>query len=94
MIVARRTPGPWKKTPGQTSIRITGADGYAVAAVRAKYPRTPDHRAIRDANASLIVAAPELLEALKALIEHLSKEKPGIRFQVAEAAIAKAEDRS
>ena len=66
--MTRHTPGPWKIVPsGVGNPRIVGADGYAVAACRPKYS-TPDDYAIAAANAHLIAAAPDLLEALKRLL--------------------------
>jgi hypothetical protein len=59
----QHTPGPWKfgsKAKSNFYKRnIAGADGYHVAAVSSR----DDHEV--DANARLISAAPELLEALK-----------------------------
>lgn len=87
------TPGPWhvsKHQNGREAL-IYGHDDFEVA--RACYPN-------RDANACLIAAAPELLEALRALAREASPlmEQWGPRdrraLDAARAAIAKAEGRA
>lgn len=103
--MAEHTPGPWEIGPEcngdkpEDAIGVLGSDDYIVADVW----RDVEELAIRaDANARLIAAAPELLEALKAVIGALRQEAPGTplnnrRFDSlgaqANAAIAKAEGR-
>lgn len=62
--MTKHTPGPWVLQPHETDFRreIT-AEGRRVALAT--------KRDERDANARLIVAAPELLEALKACLDAL-----------------------
>ena len=67
----KHTPGPWQleRLTGcdhDIGIRVTGSlvSGYA-AFVRTYWPH-PDQKAEQEANARLIAAAPELLEALQA----------------------------
>jgi hypothetical protein len=81
----QHTPGPWKFgsiSNGDFYKRnIAGADGYHVALTSSR-----DDAEV-DANARLIAAAPELLEALQAIIDTgLSTSKIG----AAKIAIAKA----
>lgn len=64
---AKHTQGPWKR--GVTSPKIYGADGEPVA--RAWHDRDAIER---EANARLIAAAPELLEALEAAETALIKD--------------------
>lgn len=55
---AKHTPGPWHKLPARTLINIKGPKGEQICQIP-----------IRDkANAHLIAAAPELLEALQAIV--------------------------
>jgi hypothetical protein len=83
----QHTPGPWKfgsKADSNFYKRnISGVDGYHVAAVSSR----DDHEV--DANARLIAAAPDLLEALQHLmVAH--GEQLDYAFQQAQEAIAKA----
>ena len=67
----KHTPLPWiaVEQAGKNP-RIIGADGYAVAACRAKY-QTPEHRAIARGNAVQIVEAVNNHAALRALLPEL-----------------------
>ena len=82
--MTKHTPGPWKNqhdlTRGRDPIGILSADGMEVVA-----------EASSEANAQLIAAAPDLLEALKA-VQRLDyfREHNGLADTV-RAAIAKAE---
>jgi hypothetical protein len=90
------TPGPWaiekEKTQGRILIRDNSEDETFVATI-------PHHWIKSKANARLIAAAPELLEALKSVVEKLdisgnmsiaAKEYYGEVIAKATAAIAKA----
>ena len=68
----KHTPLPWiaVEQAGKNP-RIIGADGYAVAACRAKY-QTPEHRAIARGNAVQIVEAVNNRAALRALVTELA----------------------
>ena len=90
----QHTPGPWRigTTPPNGEQTIGTQQGLMVA-VATTGANTPT-----EANARLIAAAPDLLEALKACIPHLerddhhtdalSRERP--HYAAARAAIAKA----
>ncbi len=81
---AKYTPGPWKagKQLRDGSFTITAP---AATVFRCCPFHTSERNA--EANARLIAAAPELLEALQALVEH-GTDSPG--HLAAEAAIRKA----
>jgi hypothetical protein len=91
----QHTPGPWKfgsKADSKFYKRnISGADGYHVAAVSSRN----EHEV--DANARLIAAAPDLLEALELCQSNISSllasahpKVYGEWLTVVSAAIAKA----
>jgi len=96
--MGKHTPGPWTFTKARTIIHISNG-------VRpiAEVPCRADKRTVypeAEANARLIAAAPEMLEALKAFAEMpTSDESPGTHpdhdmdelIFAARAAIAKAE---
>ena len=93
----KHTPGPWVVlNAGATVSRYGYADSAeTIADVRHK----PDGESA--ANAALIAAAPELLEALRGMIDYAAseigiepEEAVGGHFKAARAAIAKAESRS
>ena len=80
------TPGPWiVDAPGMVATKATGADGWEICDIRDDVPEC-------DANADLIAAAPELLEALEALTANYADVEPGGSKNVdkARAALAKA----
>lgn len=86
----RHTPGPWRisdfeRLAGEDSRCIMGADGFAVAWI--------DGSTIKEheADARLIAAAPDLLDALKEVVR-ISDRKHNA-WDKAHAAIAKAEGR-
>lgn len=91
--MAQHTPGPWEAKGEDHSERgwcVIDATGMLVA------------RRLTEANARLIAAAPDMLEALKAAEEWMTREVAETRrmtlppaLGIARAAIAKAEgDRS
>lgn len=75
----KHTPAPWRRFDSRVRAVADGAD-FLIASVSR-------HDEACEANARLIAAAPEMLEALKALLPFLAGE----RLRVASAAIAKAE---
>lgn len=85
---AAPTPGPWVI---RFDFNVFGGDGRLVASAggHANNVTPLGTDAENRANAHLIAAAPELLEALKLIVEHF-----GDPLKVARAAIAKAEGRS
>lgn len=85
------TPGPWLAgRPAQSEsreMRITDRDGFAIAEV---FAMGPDGSA--KGNATLIAAAPEMLQALRVIMPLLSHINDlSRRKALALAAIAKAE---
>lgn len=92
---AKHTQGPWRVCNGTTELPLTicGQDHTTVGAVTF---RTMDNGTV-GANAHLIAAAPELLEALKGMIQYSAKysvmsqtAKGSEVLRKARAAIAKA----
>ena len=70
------TPGPWVVEAHTTyptdAVRISGPDGFQIAATRQLHEYRPDKTAAwyeARANARLMAAAPDLLEALKGLMD-------------------------
>lgn len=92
----KHTPGPWEAWPMEdgcsVAYRINDARGYEIGVTSGR-----DGEGEEVANARLIAAAPELLEALTRLRRvagvELGATRPDVLEQ-AEAAIAKAEGRS
>ncbi len=94
--MSKHTPGPWAMPDsGQGRISKVGAnggwDGLIATADCGDYARSRDEGL---ANARLIAAAPDLLEALRGALEHwpvpssICKDRPA--YEAARAAIAKA----
>lgn len=86
MTKTKHTPGPWKvqKPDSQSYAHTITGNGFWIADVA--------HGAIKDddvANAHLIAAAPELLEALKKCLPRMHPTHP--EYENAVAVIAKAE---
>lgn len=71
MTKAQHTPGPWTRAPNCSGM-ILGPDGLAVAITtsRPQPGRNLQLSEIEAANAALIAAAPDMLEALTALLAH------------------------
>lgn len=94
------TPGPWRWEHVSCYHNLVGADGTTVCddgSACSEYPPTID---VNGPNARLIAAAPEMLQALKALISHPAvlavlapRESLGSLLALAEGAIRKAEGR-
>ena len=89
--MSKHTSGPWKRE--ETKYRISFSHQITVAnnskpAVCAVHQLRRDP-AQSDANACLIAAAPDLLEACKAMSEHIGKEC-GTCQAMLDTAIAKA----
>lgn len=91
------TPGPWEVEyviDGAFEVRHVQSDDYFVVAARNSMP---SRHAEFAANARLIAAAPELLDALKALLSRAQRElaDPEDVGEIGQslAAIAKAEGR-
>lgn len=99
---AKHTPGPWQLAEKYNCCDVRAVDGPYVASSNASAAIRWD---VKEANARLIAAAPELLEALNALLDaDLYADGEGVCFikhadtdsgeravKMARAAIAKAE---
>ncbi len=84
--MSKHTPGPWKPTYESDPYRLVDhTDGREIAAVSGVDNEN------RDANARLIAAAPDLLEALKGLLPMWESGVSEPWVEAAKAAIAKAE---
>lgn len=81
---AQHTPGPWAFI-GSTLVQDSGNRLHL-----GKFTEAPGLRQAAEANARLIAAAPELLEALQAIIGHDAHLLNPWRVEAARAAIAKA----
>lgn len=82
------TPGPWAIEEGDRETHIVG--GEAILAYCPDWPCAPQEQ---EANARLIAAAPELLEAAESLLDVVGVriDDPRIaQFDALRAAIAKA----
>ncbi len=75
-------PGPWKETSTQVSRRILDAHGESVCRI--------DHDVTADANARLISTAPDLLAALKRIIEHSLEDDDRLLMEAIGAGIVVA----
>lgn len=87
-LAEKHTPGPWAINCDLGIYAATGTQ-WAIASVGFGWPHQPDRREA-EANAHLIAAAPELLEAL----EYLVGLGGGDCLDMARAAIAKARGQS
>lgn len=80
-MTEQHTPGPWRKfkyKPSDDDLGVEGADGYTLA----------EDLSLADAN--LIAAAPDLLEALQMCLAVVKPPQNCIPWDYARAAIAKA----
>jgi hypothetical protein len=98
--MSKHTPGPWRWDGDPTNIDIFYRDQHAPWLVSANDDIVlgGDMFATEQADAALIAAAPELLEALKAYVSlcgntahTVDREGLFAAWEAAEAAIAKAE---
>lgn len=93
---AKHTQGPWE-VDGNIAVRSSGPDGRQVCLCEITV-RGRDHSETYDeaaANARIIAAAPELLDALKDMVLGIDAEfgpsRTDVNFPKARAAISKAE---
>lgn len=89
-MTTTHTPGPWfvaetDDNEGYPETVIRAMDGVAGVSVAVDFPKI---FGMRDANARLIAAAPDLLEALRAVVSVADRKTD--EFDLAHAAIAKA----
>lgn len=104
MADAKHTPGPWSYAPA-----VPGANrSFYIAGNNAEHNRQVDIGTVQggfnscEANARLIAAAPDLLEALQGLVNDddagvslaEQRERQPARMAAAKAAIAKALERA
>lgn len=99
---ANHTPGPWSVTKWETgkSIQVcTPHDGFGTGPRFLILPELSENCFVNghtleeyEANARLIAAAPELLEALKESLSYIENDRPGcLLIEDIKAVIAKAE---
>ena len=95
--MSKHTPGPWITAPVDAPRVIRDDRGYCVASVSTYTSRRLPERSADEttANAHLVAAAPEMLEALKELVfrANLADEDNWIEVRAMDA-IAKAEGQS
>jgi hypothetical protein len=86
----QHTPGPWSLADHSTV--IVSATGLPVCTVESPDPniKRDERFRIQEANARLIAAAPEMLDACKAALAACEIEFPGSTTGLLRAAIAKA----
>ena len=86
------TPGPWINVGGWVDAKKSGDLSSIICAIDSVASINPE--SVNDANANLIAAAPELLEALQCIIEACAWDtygNPGYEnLEAAKAAINKA----
>lgn len=83
----QHTPGPWRVSTANDRIEVvTVQTGYRIGAMR-----WDQMSGISLADARLVAAAPDLLEAAKALLD--LNEDVDVARRLAEAAVAKTEGR-
>ena len=90
----QHTPGPWAVNPVGAVVDSFRATGEIVPVCALLWPTDVRSEDETEANARLIAAAPDLLAALKALVDVIDLHYPRDHFTVltsARAAIAKAE---
>lgn len=91
----KHTPGPWSAAPVLSfgEFEIAGANKEEVALIYGYSGGDEPGANPSEANARLIAAAPELLEALKAVLDDKTRTY-AVRCMKARAVIAKAEGRA
>lgn len=93
--LGQHTPGPWAVITEARDTRITSSDAHCIT----RLPQWPELQAEATANARLIAAAPDLLEALQEILAAAQHNDPsrwvarslGLHvLAIADAAIKKA----
>lgn len=87
---ATHTPGPWM-VDGEYVQTVPTREGFKSTIARIDFVSAIN---MRKANARLIAAAPEMLEALKIIVKDIENGSLGNALSVARFNIAKAEGRS
>lgn len=103
MVVSAHTPGPWVTgSGGFESVKTPGPNGRPIALVAGETQRWPFREGEMLANARLIAAAPDLLEAVRDAIETIHEWHGDVAWDLYQhspemkrlnAAIAKVEGR-
>lgn len=90
--MSKHTPGPWRiGTPGPNGCYTVGTERGLMTAMVAHSINEPDQKEQAIADAALISAAPELLEALEYVMDRLvDKHETDEAAVQARAAIVKA----
>lgn len=94
-ITNEATPGPWTVIDNSWEVStVYGPDGEAVAECPINSIVTEEtqfeHEAVKEANARLISAAPDMLAALENLVNCFEKHRPKAYWDAARTAITKA----
>lgn len=90
--MGKHTPGPWAIRRGHSTVEITTTAGLSVAQTTSdRYWQGFREEAL--ANARVLAAAPDMLEALKVTMQHGRIDDSEARMNLVAAAIAKAEGR-
>lgn len=84
--MSKHTPGPWRTHLCDGTL-VIDSDGVPVATTTGDY-ESEDEYAVMEANARLIAVAPDMLAALKAVVEFSGAH--GGPYAAARAAIKKA----
>ena len=87
------SPGPWAAGEGVPSERIYSSDGHGVLVATIDPPVIEEEVAMKEADARLIAAAPDLLIALSALVNDGCRDDADCWANAA-VAIAKAAGRA
>lgn len=101
MVTAKHTPGPWRAEfachvnehvtdVGQGAFQILSADKNRAGWVLCSRHRWPEHEQEMNANARLVAAAPDLLEALQDCRRALLNAGATGELEFVDAAIKKA----
>lgn len=80
--MAKHTPGPWDTSSAGNGMFRIGAQNCWIAMVsilRHGYQLPEEIKVENQANAALIAAAPDLLEALKFVLDHIADPERGVR---------------
>ena len=85
--MTKHTPGPWRTRYIKTLNPAIAAAESIVATVNSVNPQNPEERI---ANARLIAAAPDMLEALEVARAHVSPALQPNIYEMMDAAIDKA----
>ena len=99
MTIYKHTPGPWTAQPvvdEEDELRVLSADGSYVCSIDLDGTFEDDILAQIYADADMIAAAPELLDALKGMVRYaeyaqLWNKTPNDEYHKAVEVIAKAE---